>query len=664
MKTHKPIVIHIVSIILLTSIFYYPALTNDFTWDDDDYILNNFSIQRAEGLKDIWFGHKTPQYYPVVFTSFWIEYHLWGARPLGYHIVNLLFHILNALLIYALLSKLYRPIALPAALIFALHPVHVETVAWITERKNIYAALFYLLAVFNYIRFHESNRKRDYVSSFLCFALALLSKSITVTFVMVPLLIRWWQHQRIKPMDVIRLIPFGLIGILAGLNTIYYETVWVGAKGNTWSLPLLGHFVLPGKILVFYIYKLIFPLRIMFIYPRWDIDPSNVWQWLPVCSIVALLALFYIYKDKIGRGAFAAFFFYIVSLFPVLGFFNVYSMMYSYVSDHHQYIASIGMIIFLCGTGELALKHAVLPQGRLNAKHHQVILWSPLVLILLIFGLKIFSYSHAFESRETLFADIIQKNPKAWMARNNLGLVYISKGEISKALDQYRETLKIKPDDCVALTNMGSIYREQGLWEKAKTAYETCLQSDPAYATAYNNLGLVYVHSGDLRHAEEFFEKAVSLDPMAHAAHLNLGRLFFQQKAYDKSLMHFKKAIEIHPFYIDAYLQMGLLYAQMGETKNAEIALQKVLQIDPQQIHAHNNLGILYRRENRLEAAADQFRKALQLDPEFIQARYNLGETLLNLGQKQEAFFHFSEIERKGVKLPQPIERFLREKNP
>ena len=142
MKINRPIITHILAIILLTSIFYYPALTNDFIWDDDDYILNNFSIQRMEGLKDIWFSYKTPQYYPVVFTSFWVEYHLWGKHPSGYHLINLIFHIANALLIYAILFKLWKPIALPAALIFALHPVHVETMAWITERKNIYGAFF------------------------------------------------------------------------------------------------------------------------------------------------------------------------------------------------------------------------------------------------------------------------------------------------------------------------------------------------------------------------------------------------------------------------------------------------------------------------------------------------------------------------------------------
>ena len=664
MSHRKTLYIQILAIVLLTSIFYYPSLTNDFIWDDDDYILNNFSIQHPQGLKDIWFSYKTPQYYPVVFTSFWIEYHTWGARPLGYHVINLLFHIFNALLIYAILLKLYKTLAFPVALLFALHPVHVETVAWITERKNIYGAFFYLLAVWFYIRFFESKHRRDYALSFLSFVLALLSKSITVTFVVVPLLIRWWQQKRLEKADVFNLIPFGLIGLLAGLNTVYLEIARVGAKGSNWSLPLLGHLVLPGKIILFYITKLVAPFKLMFFYPRWNIDPSNPWQWLPVCLVLALLTLLYIYKEKIGRGALATFFFFTASLFPALGFFNVYPMMYSYVADHFQYIASIGMILFLCGAAEFAFARLVLPRVSLSTKQRQTTLWLTLGAVSLIFGVHVISYSPVFENRETLFVDVIQKNPQAWMAHNNLGMVYITKGEISKAMDHYRETLKIKPDDCVAHTNMGNIYRDQGLWEKAKTAYETCLQADPTYPTAYNNLGLLYVHSGDLQQAQELFEKAAALDPMANDAHLNLGRLFLQQKRYKESLTHFKKTLEIHPYDKGAYLQMGMLYAQRGETKNAERAFQKVLQIDPNNIHAHNNLGLLYRKENRLPAATDHFRKAVQLAPDFIQARYNLGEALLSSGQKQAALFHFSEIARKGVALPRAIERLLRENNP
>lgn len=664
MTDKKILYLHVFAIVLATAVVYYPSLSNDFIWDDDDYILNNFSIQRPEGLKEIWFSTKTPQYYPVVFTSFWVEYHLWGQQPFGYRCVNLLFHILNALLLYTILKKLYPPLALAAALIFALHPVQVETVAWITERKNIFGAFFYLLAVFFYIRFDASGQKKNYGWSFLSFVLALLSKSITVTFVMVPLLIRWWQARRIQPVDLLRLVPFGLVGLLAGLNTIYLEIARVGAKGNNWSLPLLGHILLPGKIILFYIVKLVFPFNLSFVYPRWEIDPASFLQWIPALAIGVVLVLAYLAKDRIGRGALATLFFFAASLFPALGFFNVYPMIYSYVADHFQYIASIGMILFLCGAASFGYAEFLAPRMALNAKQEGLLLHATLLALVLVLGAQSFSHSRVFKNRETLFTDVVHKNPNAWMAHNNLGLVYLQKGEVSRAVDHYQETLKIKPGDCVALTNMGTIFRNQGAWEKAKSAYESCLMSDPEYSSAYNSLGILAIQAGDERQAQDLFEKAIALDPMAHSAHLNLGQLLLRQKRYDDALAQFQKAIGIHPYYTDAYLQMGILYAQTGENGRAEQALQKVLQIDPNHIHAANNLGILYRRENRLQPAIEQFRSAVRANPDFIPARYNLAEALLTSGQKPEALFHFAQIARAGVDLPRPIQRLLRETKP
>jgi len=664
MDNKKTIFFEVAAITLLTFFVYFPSLTNGFIWDDDDYITNNFSIQKAEGLKEIWFSYKPPQYYPVVFSSFWLEHQLWGLNPAGYRAINLVFHIFNALLVYVILFKLSRPLSLPAALIFALHPVQVETVAWITERKNIYGAFFYLLATFFYIRFHDSQQKKDYGFSLLSFVCALLSKSITVTFVVVPLLIRWWQGRKFRKLDFIQLTPFVLLGFAAGLNTVYLEIVRVGAKGSSWSLPLLGKLVLPGKIILFYIYKLVFPYELIFFYPRWFVDPSILWQWLPTVCVALILGLLYFYREKTGRAAFALFLCFVASLFPALGFFNVYPMMYSYVADHFQYIASISMIILLCAAAGFMAKRMVFERFAVAPETRQMAFFLALVFIAPVLGFKSFSYSKAFESRETLFTDVIQKNPGAWMAHNNLGMVYISQGKVSKAFDQFQKTLKIKPKDCTALNNLGNIYKAQGLWEKAREAYETCIAADPEYATAYNNLGLVHVHSGDLQQAREFFEKAAALDPMAHNAHLNLGLLYLQQKDYDRAMAHYNKAIAIHPYYAEAYLQLGLLYAQTGRKTEARQAFERVLEIDPDNFHAHNNMGILYSRDGQAEAALLHFREAVKLDPKSLQARYNLGEALLKLGQKNEARMHFREILQAGYRLPGQIEEFMTSTDP
>ena len=664
MDSKKTIIFEVTAIALLTFFIYFPSLTNGFIWDDDDYITNNFSIQKTEGLKEIWFSYKTPQYYPVVFSIFSLEHKMWGLNPTGYRVINLVFHVLNALLIYVILLKLYRPLALPAALIFAIHPVQVETVAWITERKNIYGAFFYLLATFYFIRFYDSQQKMDYGLSLLSFIFALLSKSVTATFVIVPLLIRWWQGHRFRKLDFLQLVPFVLLGFLAGLNTVYLEIVRVGAEGSSWSLPLLGKMVLPGKIILFYLYKLVFPFELIFFYPRWQIDPSILWQWLPTVCVAGILGLLYFYKEKIGRAAFALFLCFTASLFPALGFFNVYPMMYSYVADHFQYIASISMIILVCGTGEFISQKMLFEKFAIDLKAQKFALIFALAVIGSLLGFKSYSYSKVFENRETLFTDVIKKNPTAWMAHNNLGMVFIGQGEVSKAFDQFQDTPKIKPGDCTALNNIGNLYKAQGLWEKARATYETCLESDPEYATAYNNLGLVHVHSGEWEQARELFEKAAALDPMAHGTHLNLGRLYLQQKEYDRAMAHYNKAIEIHPYYVEAYLQMGLLHTQTGQKDEARQAFENVLEIEPNNFHAYNNLGILYSHDNQVMVAVTHFRKAVMLNPESIQARYNLGEALLRLGRYDEARIHFLKITQAGVRPPKHIEEFLKSTNP
>ena len=660
MVKRKTIFFHVIAIIAFTFVVYCPSLKNGYIWDDDDYLTNNFFIQKTDGLKDIWFSYKTPQYYPVVFTSFWLEHKLWGLNPSGYHAVNLLFHICNALLLYAILLQLYSPLALPVALIFALHPVQVETVAWITERKNIYGAFFYLLTILFYLRFFDSQRKQDYGFSLTAFTLALLSKSITATFVIVPILIRWWQGKQLRRVDFFQFVPFLFLGFLAGVNTAYLEIVRVGAEGSPWSLPLLGKLVLPGKIILFYITKIIFPLETIFFYPRWQIDPSVIWQWIPTICVVSAAGLLYFYREKIGKAAFALFVCFGVSLFPALGFFNVYPMMYSYVADHFQYIASISMIILLCAGCEFVYKKAILKRLTFKARTRQIVLFSAGLLLISALGYKSYSYSKVFENRETLFMDVIQKNPNAWMAHNNLGMVYITQKQLSKAYDQFKQTLEIKPNDCTALNNLGNLYKAQDLWGKAQESYETCLEFEPDYATAYNNLGLVHVHSGNLIKARTLFEKATRLDPMAHDAHLNLGLLFLHQKDYERSLTHYNKAIAIFPYYSEAYLQKGLLYTQIKRSADAKKAFQKVLEIDPNNFHANNNLGLLCSHDGRLKEATAYFRKALQLDPNALQARYNLGEALMRLGQKKEARMHFLVIAKAGYRLPKHIEALLR----
>ena len=654
MTSRKTILIHVAVIVLLTAAFYSTSLTNGYIWDDDDYVINNFYLRDFDGLKAIWFSYRTPQYYPVVFTSFWIEHHLWGLNPMGYRAVNLLFHIFNALLIYAILYRLKKNLALAAALIFALHPVHVETVAWITERKNIFGAFFYLWAVYFYLRFLESNYKRDYGLSLASFVLALLSKSITVTFVVVPLLIQWWR-KRLRQADLVLLIPFGVIGLAAGVNTVVLELFRVGAKGNTWSLTLPEHMLLPGKILLFYIYKLVFPLKLIFIYPRWQLNAADLAQWLPLAVVVGGLFAAYWYREKIGRGALATLLCFVLSLFPALGFFNVYPMQYSYVADHFQYIASIGMIVFLCAAVRFLVEETSAARRIMGAGTRQAVPKVILVVVVLAFGVQILAYSPTYKNRKALFSDVIAKNPGTWMAYNNLGNEYLREGDATRAKQMFQKALTLKPDDCVAHLNLGNLLMANNELDRAKQAFETCLRSDPNYALAHNNLGTIEARLGNMEAARMHFEKATQLDPFANNAHVNLARLFFQQNDYPQAIEHCRKAIDIYPYSGEAYLLLGMIQAQSGDKAAALDAFRKSAEVDPDNIAAQYNSGLLSKEGGNLKEAQAYFSNSLRLKPDFNEARYQLAEVLLALGNKEAARLHFGILARAGVKLPATV---------
>jgi hypothetical protein len=282
-------------IILLVFLAYLPALRGGFIWDDDDYVTQNPTLHDLGGLQRLWFKvGAVPQYYPVVHTTFWLEHHLWGLDPFGYHLVNVLLHATAAILLWQVLLRLRIRGAWLAAVIFALHPVCVESVAWITERKNVLSAVFYFAAAMAYLRFAgleeavTSNRRRWYCywGALVLFMAAMLSKTVTCSLPAALLLVCWWKKDRVQRGEILPLLPFFVIGVAAGLVTTWVEKYHVGAQGADWSFTFAGRCLIAGRSLWFYAGKLVWPVHLTFIYPRWKIETEVWWQWLfPVAAI-------------------------------------------------------------------------------------------------------------------------------------------------------------------------------------------------------------------------------------------------------------------------------------------------------------------------------------------------------------------------------------------
>ncbi len=505
--------IRVFSIIVLVFLFYYPAMNGEFIWDDDSYVTQNPLLSASDGLWRIWTTSESPQYYPIVFTSFWVEHKLWGLNPMGYHIVNILLHSANALMVWLLLRKIKVRGAWLIGAVFALHPVHVESVAWITERKNVLSGLFYLLSLGSYMRFEENNRKPYYFSSLILFLMALLSKTVTCSLPVAILILKWFKTSKISWKDIYRLIPFLIIGAAMGLLTVKLEMHRVGAQGADWDMSILQRILLAGNVIWFYVAKLVWPVNLTFIYPRWELDISNIFLWLRFFLVVATGFGFWHYQNRSGRGPVAGMAFFIVTLFPALGFFNVYPMRYSFVADHFQYLASLGVIALVIGGITGRIDRWKIINSMKNRGANNFILAGFGFTVLLVLGILTYRQGYTYQNMESLWRNTIIRNPGAWMAHNNLGVELEKQGKSDEAASYFKKGIKI----------------------------------NPYHIEAYNNLANILDSKGKTIEAKELYEKAISISPNQAELHYNLGILLMAEKNYLAAINHFQKVVHLKP---------------------------------------------------------------------------------------------------------------------
>ncbi|MBW2272161.1 MAG: tetratricopeptide repeat protein [Deltaproteobacteria bacterium] len=462
------------ALLAITILAYLPVLQAGFIWDDDAYVTENVTLRSLEGLRSIWLEPAAlPQYYPVVHTSFWVEYALWELAPAGYHLVNVLLHALASILAWRVLARLAIPGAWLAAAIFALHPVHVESVAWITERKNVLSACFYLAAALAYFRYEPPRRKAAeaarpiawYAAALFLYLAALLSKSVTASLPAALLLLLWWKRERFEWRSVLPLLPFFAVGAALGLHTAWLEQAHVGAQGAEWSLSVVERFLVSSRALCFYLGKLAWPWNLSFIYPRWRIDDAEAVQYLFPLLAFALLGLAWLGRRRFGWGPLVALLYFAGSLFPALGFINVYPHRFSYVADHFQYLASLGPIAAVAAGGVLLAQRLPRRVSLAGAG-----------LLLALLGASVWQQSLVYRDPETLWRDTLIHNPDSYLAHSHLGNILLRRGESRQALDHYREALRVKPDDPASLNNMA--------WFLATTRDETLRDGPEALALA------------------------------------------------------------------------------------------------------------------------------------------------------------------------------------
>ncbi|MGA3017904.1 MAG: hypothetical protein ABSF62_12355, partial [Bryobacteraceae bacterium] len=352
------------SILCATLVAYLPALRGGLLWDDSSHVTRP-DLQSLHGLWRIWFDlGATQQYYPLLHSAFWMEHRIWGDAVLGYHLTNVTLHAASACLVVMIVRRLALPGAWLAGLVFALHPVSVEAVAWISEQKSTLSGVFYLASALAYLRCDQSRRASRYWLALGLFVLALLTKTVTATLPGALLVVVWWQRGRIEwKRDLRPLLPWFALGASAGLCTAWVEKTFIGAKGADFTLTLVQRCLLAGRVICFYAGKLLWPRNLTFLYPRWNIDPGEWWQYLFPAGVVALAVGLWLVGRR-HRGPLAGLLIFAGTLFPVLGFLNVYPFRYSYVADHFQYLASLGIIVPVASA--LAIVAGRIPLGKVG----------------------------------------------------------------------------------------------------------------------------------------------------------------------------------------------------------------------------------------------------------------------------------------------------------
>jgi tetratricopeptide (TPR) repeat protein len=629
-----------ISLTIAAFLAYWPALTGQFVWDDDILLTGNALVKASDGLYRMWFTTEAVDYWPMTGTTFWLEWRLWGANPFGYHVTNLLLQLGNAGLTWLVLRRLSIPGAAIAACLFALHPVNVESVAWIAQRKNVLSLFFYLLSALCFLSHDDDSSGRIgrwYWLSLGAFLLAMLSKGSVAVLPAVLLLFAWWRRGTVRVRDVVLALPFFVIA--AGFTVL---NVWLQTRNvaeGIRDVALLERVLGAAAVVWFYFYKAVLPIGLVFVYPQWDVRASDVRWWLPLVAALLTTAGLIYYRDRpVVRGLLFTWLYFAVALLPVMGLVDVYFMRYSLVADHYQYVAI---------TAVVALAGALVDRLRLPAAKSLAA-----TALIVVCGLLTWRESWTYRDIETLYRVTIARNPDAWLAHQNLGVELAKRpGHLEEAIESFKTVLRIYPGSFEAHRNLALAYwRTPGRTEDAIREYEEALRLNPNKAVDQLSLARLLLdrpgrQADALRHAE----MAVRLDPTSWEALETLGGLLVNVDRRAEAAAAYRAAIERNPDAIASHLNLGVILAsQPNGLAEAIVHFETVVRLKPDHAAAHYNLGSALMEDARRSAdAARHLEEALRLQPDYLEARFNLAVVLGEIpGRIPEAIDRVREILR------------------
>jgi protein O-mannosyl-transferase len=617
---------------LAVFVVYLPSISGEFIWDDETLLTKNSLVKAADGLQRIWLTTEPMDFWPLTNSAFRLQWRLWGMDSAGYHVTNLVLHIAASLLIWAILRTASIPGAFLAALIFALHPVNVESVAWIAQLKNTLSMMFFLLSILWYLKTetsmarvptpalhpssllpHRSSLGHCYWLSFAAFASAMLSKGSAAVLPLIVLIIIGWRR-RLTKRDLLRTVPFFMVAFALTWVNIWFRNLGAGAVIR--QADLLERVVGAGAVVWFYLYKAVLPVNLFFVYPQWNIHAGDFLWWLPLLSATAMTVVLWLYRRTWSRPFLFAWGFVCLSLVPVLGFTDVGFMKYSLVADHYQHIAIMGAI-GLATAAWSAWHSRTQPEKRW-------LINSVAVLVLGTLAILTWQQSRLYVGPLDLYQATLKRNPGCWALHNNLGLILEAKGLQTEAMNHYEESVRINPANAEAYNNMGGVFVRTGRLPEAIEQFELALHYKPNFAEAHNNLGMVLVNVGRPRDAITHFNETLRLDPTYAETQNSLGQVLVWTGHPDEAIEHYERALALKVGFPEAQYNLGLVLLQSGRYPEAIVHFEQLLETHPDYYVAHSNLGTALLRSGRVAEAIEHYEQAQRINPDYIQAYLNL----------------------------------------
>jgi tetratricopeptide (TPR) repeat protein len=627
------------TLLLVTALAYQPAWHGGMLWDDDAHLTRS-DLQSVDGLRRIWLDvGATQQYYPVAHTAFWILHKLFGDNTLGYHLVNIALHASSAFLLVLIVGRLGMTGGLLAGLVFALHPVHVESVAWMTELKNTLSGACVLGATIVYLHFDERREWRSYVAAIVLYASAVLSKSVAAVLPAALLVVFWWQRGRLdRRRDVLPLVPLVALGAAAGLTTIMVERLSLHAQGAEYQFGAIDRILIAGRAAWFYLAKILWPSPLMFVYPRWSIDSSAFRQYLfPIVAIAAIAMCWSLRRRT--RAPLAVALLFCGILFPALGFFNVYPFRYSFVADHFQYLATLPVIA--------ALAAWLTTRGQAAAGRS---IAEPVLLIAI--GLPLFLLTRAqsanYVDSDRLFRVTLAQNPACWLCLNNLAATKVqgSDREVDEAVASLEQALQLYPYSAEAHNNLGGAWQRKGRLDDAIREHQEALRLNPRLVDAQYNLGVAYQTAGRIADARAAFEAALRMKPDYAAAHYNLATVLQLDGRMDEAIVHLRDATRLDEGNWRTHAGLALVLQGGGRLDEAIAEHRRAAELSGDDPQALSNLAGALAQSGRPTEAVDVLARAAQRTPRSAPLQDHLGSMLLRSGRTAEAIAQFTAATR------------------